>query len=157
MLRCYYISNCWSVYGLRKVLLGKDILIFLGKNLTVLMSIKNTFLILEIHFTYKFVIPDTKKNKIFFRYFWNISQVLMALINWLLKSNCMLKHIFFEILLYENTIWFFFFERLGRMHENKIFFLFYNFFVMFRRKSGILILDLYLYGIKIQTNIKQSW
>jgi hypothetical protein len=42
------------------------------------------------------------------------------------------------------------------MHENKIFFLFYNFFVMFRRKSGILILDLYLYGIKIQTNIKQN-
>jgi hypothetical protein len=30
------------------------------------MSIKNTFLILEIHFTYKFVIPDTKRKKIIF-------------------------------------------------------------------------------------------
>jgi hypothetical protein len=34
----------------------------------------------------------------------------------------------FESLLYENMIWFFYFifERLGRMHENKIFFLFLN-------------------------------
>jgi len=29
-------------------------------------------------------------------------------------------------------------------------------FLMFRWKPGILILDLYLYGIKIQTNIKQN-
>jgi hypothetical protein len=38
----------------------------------------------------------------------------------------MLKHIFFEFLLYENTIQFFFliFERLACMYENKIFFLF---------------------------------
>jgi hypothetical protein len=42
---------------------------------------------------------------------------------------------------------FFGFERLGRMHENKTFFL---------RKPGILILDLYLYSIKIQTNIDQN-
>jgi len=95
MLRCYYISNCWSVYGLRKVLLGKDILIFLGKNLTVLMSIKNTFLILEIHFTYKFVIPDTKRKKInFFLVFSNIGLVLMTLINWLLKLKMHAKTCF---------------------------------------------------------------
>jgi len=42
------------------------------------------------------------------------------------------------------------FERLGRMHENKIFFL------MFWRKPGILISDLYLYSIKIQINAKQN-
>jgi hypothetical protein len=38
-------------------------------------------------------------------------------------------------------------ERLGRMHENKIF------FFVFWRKSGILIPYLYLYSIKIQTDI----
>jgi len=38
------------------------------------------------------------------------------------------------------------------MHENKK----YIFFLIFQRKPGILILDLYLYGIKMQTNIKQN-
>jgi len=42
---------------------------------------------------------------------------------------------------------FFIFERLGRMHENKTFFL---------PKPGILILDLYFYSIKIQTDIDQN-
>jgi len=32
---------------------------------------------------------------------------------------------------------------------------FFN-FSMFRQKLGVLILDLYLYGIKIQTNTKQN-
>jgi len=41
------------------------------------------------------------------------------------------------------------------MQENKIFF--YNFsFSTFWRKPSILVSDLYLYGIKIQTNIKQN-
>jgi hypothetical protein len=44
------------------------------------------------------------------------------------------------------------FERLGRMHENKK----KNIFLMFRQKPGILIWDLYLYSIKIQTIIKQN-
>jgi len=30
--------SCWSVYGSRKVLLNKEVLILSGKNLTVLMS-----------------------------------------------------------------------------------------------------------------------
>jgi len=47
----------------------------------------------------------------------------------------------------------FIFERLGRMHENKTFFLF---FLMSWRKLGILILDLYLYNIKIQIGIDQN-
>jgi len=42
------------------------------------------------------------------------------------------------------------FERLGRMHENKK-----NIF-LFWRKPGILIPDLYLYSIKIQTDIDQN-
>ena len=43
------------------------------------------------------------------------------------------------------------------MQESKTFFVFYNFlFASFQRKTGILIPDLYLYGIKLQTNIKQN-
>jgi len=43
------------------------------------------------------------------------------------------------------------------MQESKSFFVFYNFlFASFQRKTGILIPDLYLYGIKLQTNIKQN-
>jgi hypothetical protein len=42
------------------------------------------------------------------------------------------------------------FERLGRIHENKTIF----FFIL--TKPGILIPDLYLYSIKIQTNIDQN-
>ena len=53
---------------------------------------------------------------------------------------------------------FFFFERLCRMQENKTFFFDFFlcnlFFGTFKRKSGILIPDLYLYSIDIQTNIK---
>jgi len=42
---------------------------------------------------YKFVIPDIKtKQKFFFWFFWNIGQVLMTLINWLLKPKCMLRY-----------------------------------------------------------------
>jgi len=48
---------------------------------------------------------------------------------------------------------FIFWERLGRMHENKIYI--YIFFFFWRR-PGILLSDLYLYNIKIQTNIDQS-
>jgi len=41
-------------------------------------------------------------------------------------------------------------ERLGRMHENK------TFFLKTWQKPGILISDLYLYSIKIQTDIDQN-
>jgi len=84
---------------------------------------------------YKFVIPDTKRRKkVFFKIFWNISLVLMALTNLLLKPKCMLKSIFEFFMFYvyiKKTIWFFFvvwkydvmiiliFERLGRMHEKQ--------------------------------------
>ena len=44
----------------------------------------------------------------------------------------------------------FLFLRLGRVYENKIFFL------MSGRKHGILIPDLYRYSIKIQTGIDQN-
>jgi hypothetical protein len=60
-----------------------------------MLSTKNTFLILRIHFTYKFLIPDTKtkQNKICV-VFEILVSVLLTLINWLLKPKCMLKYCF---------------------------------------------------------------
>jgi hypothetical protein len=55
----------------------------------------------------------------------------MAIINLLLKLKYMLKYFFDLFLFYvykKRYNFFFIFERLGRMHENKIFFLFYNLF-----------------------------
>ena len=68
----------------------------------------------------------------------------------------MLNIYFFNFVICKyDMIFFFIFKRLGRMQENKIFF--YNFsFSTFWRKPSILVSDLYLYGIKIQTNIKQN-
>jgi hypothetical protein len=67
----------------------------------------------------------------------------------------MLIHIFWNFHWYMKIQYDFFifiiFERLGRMHENKKYI-----FLMFWRKPGILISDLYLYSIKIQTNTKQN-
>jgi hypothetical protein len=128
-------SNFWSIYASRKVLLGKEVLILSGKNLTVLTSNKKTnFLISEVCFTYKFIIPDIKrKQNFFFGFFLNIGLVLMALINLLLKPKCMLKHILYFYIFFirkNDIIFFFILERLGCMHENKIFFCFINFFAM---------------------------
>jgi len=79
-----------------KVILYKEILILSGKNLTVLCRKKETtFLISGIRFTYKFIIPDiqTKQNN-FFVIFEILANVLLTLINWLLKPKCMLKYFF---------------------------------------------------------------
>jgi hypothetical protein len=142
--------SCWSVYGLRKVLFSKEILILLGKNLTVLTSTNN--LISEIYLTYKAVTPNIKrKQNNFFWNFWNIDLVLVTLINWLFKPKCMLIHIFFEIFL---VIWKYnmiFFRDLSVCIKIHFFY-----FSMFWRKPGILIPDLYLYSIKIQTIIDQN-
>jgi hypothetical protein len=64
------------------------------------------------------------------------------------KTFCLFFEVFFVIWKYNS---FFSFERLGRMHENKN-----MFFFMFWQKPGILILDLYLYDKKIQTDINQN-
>ena len=59
-------SNFLYVHGLRKVILGKEILILSGKTLTMLTSNKKTiFLISGVLFTYKFVIPDIKRKQKF--------------------------------------------------------------------------------------------
>jgi hypothetical protein len=84
----------------------------------------------------------------------------MALINWLLKPKCMLIHILFWnffccVKIWCYNIYIYILERLGRMHENKTFFVI-MYFLMFWRKTGILIPDLYLYSIKIQTDIDQN-
>jgi hypothetical protein len=114
-----------------KVLLCKEILILSGKNLMVLCCKKETtFLISGIRFTYKFIIPDikTKQNK-FFVIFEILANVLLTLINWLLKPKCMLKYFF---LVYEkHNMIFFSFETFGRMHKN-IFFFFSKCFVFLK-------------------------
>ena len=52
---------------------------------------------------------------------------------------------------------FFIFERFGRMHENKTFyFILFFIFYFVLMKIRYLITDLYLYSIKIQTNIDQN-
>jgi hypothetical protein len=122
------VSNCRSIYGLRKVLLCKEILILSGKNLIVLYC---------------------QNKKYFFWNFWNSDQILVTLINWLLNPKSMLKHIFWSFLCCMKIQYDFNFERLGRMHETKKKY-------MFWRKPGILIPDLYFYGLKIQINIKQN-
>ena len=102
--------------------------------------------------TYKIITPDIKRkqNKIFYN-FWNIGLVLVTLINWLLKPKCMLIHIFLKFsLLYENTIWFFYFWETWPYAWKQ------NIFYVLTKKKDILIPDLYLYSIKIQTNIDQN-
>jgi hypothetical protein len=42
------------------------------------------------------------------------------------------------------------------MHENKTFFFVIMYFLMFSQKPGILIPDLYLYSIKMPTDIDQN-
>ena len=82
-------SSCWSVYGLRKVLLSKEILILSSNS-----GVNKRILISGIRLTYKVVTPDIKrKQNNFFWKFWNIGLVLMTLINWLLKPKCVLIHI----------------------------------------------------------------
>jgi hypothetical protein len=54
-------SSSWSVYGLRKVLLGKEILILSSNS-----GVNKRILISGIRLTYKVVTPDIKKNKIIF-------------------------------------------------------------------------------------------
>jgi len=51
---------------------------------------------------------------------------------------------------------FYIFLRRGRMHANKVFFFIYIFFATFRRKSNILIPNLYFYNIKTQTSINKK-
>ena len=115
---------------------------------------KKTFLISGIHFTYKFVISDTKtkQNKIFV-VFWNFGQCSLDFNKLVIKAKMHAKTLFSVV--WKTTIWFFSFETFGRMHE-KYFFFFSKFFFVFERKPGILIPDLYLYSIKIQTDIDQN-
>jgi hypothetical protein len=71
-----------------------------------------------------------------------------------MHAKTFFKKVLFVVWKYNMIVFFFNFERLGRMHENKNIFLFN--FSMFWWKLCILIPDLYLYGMKIQTNIKQN-
>jgi len=89
-------------------------------------------------------------------FFWNIGQVLMTLINWLLKLKCMLNFFFFWSFLccmkiqYDLFI-FCFLETWSYAWKQR-----HVSFFMFWWKPGILIPDLYFYGIKIQPDINQN-
>jgi len=72
-------------------------------------------------------IRKDKQNKIFV-VFEILVNVLLTLINWLLKLKYMLKRCFF---VYEKHNMIFSFETFGRMHKN-IFFFFSNFFVFWK-------------------------
>jgi hypothetical protein len=84
--------------------------------------------------------------------FWNIGLVLMTLTNWLLKSIMHAKTYVFlkKNSLNENMMWFFFVWETWPYAWKQ------NIFLMFWQKSSILIPDLYLYSINIQTNIDQN-
>jgi hypothetical protein len=79
------------------------------------------------------VILDIKRN-FFFGIFWNIDPVLVTLINLLLKPKMHIKTYFiFEIfyVVWDYSMIFFIFEKLGRMHENKAFCVcVYNFYIV---------------------------
>ena len=111
---------------------------------------RNTFLISEIRFTYKFVIPDTKtKQNIFLKFlkYWPNSHDFNKLV---IKAKMHPKIYFLKFsLLYENTIWFLALRNLTVCMKQ-------IFFLMFWWKPGILIPNLYFYDIKIQINIKQN-
>jgi len=85
--------------------------------------------------------------------------VLIALINWLLKFKMHANtYLFLEIFVWKYDMNFLhFLDTWSYAWKQDIFFVFYIFFATFQRKSGILILDLYLYSVKMQTNIKQNW
>jgi len=120
------------------------------------MLSKIFFLISGIRFTYKFVILDTKtKQHKIFVVFEILANVLLTLINWLLKPKCMLKPLFFWCM--KNTIWFFSFETLGRMHKN-IFFLFFNFFAFLEvlMKTGYFNTEIVFLWCKIQIDINKN-
>jgi len=70
----------------------------MGKNLTVLLSKENTFLISGIYFTYKFIIPDTKttQNNFFFC-FWYFGQCSIDFNKLVIKTKIHAKTLFFGV------------------------------------------------------------
>jgi hypothetical protein len=79
--------------------------------------------------------------------YWLSSHHLNKLI---IKAKMHVKTYIFKIFCGMKIQYDFFRETWPYVRKQDIFFL----FTTFQRKPGILILDLYLYGIKIQTNIK---
>jgi hypothetical protein len=124
------VSNYRSVYGLRKILLYKEILILSGKNLTILYHQKKTFLISGIRFTYKCIIPDTKTkqdNFLEFLKYWPNSCDFNKLV---IKIKIHAKTYFFEVffIVWKYMIWFFLWETWLYAWEQKTFFLIFQCF-----------------------------
>jgi hypothetical protein len=105
------------------LIVSKKIIILLAKKLIILMSIKNYILISGIYFTYKFIISYTKRKQniflVFLKY-WFSSHVFIKLV---IKAEMHAKHVFLNFFCYMKIQYdFFIFERLGWMHEKKIYF-----------------------------------
>jgi len=118
-----------------------------------MLSKENTFSISGIRFIYKFVISDikTKQNKIFV-VFEILANVLLTLINWLLKPKCMLKYC---LLVYEKHNMIFFLALRHLAVCTKTFFLFSNFFVFLEvlTKTGYFNTEFCIFNeIKIYNN-----
>jgi hypothetical protein len=88
------------------------------------MSIKKTtFLISGIHFTYKFVILDTKRKKNIFWVFLKYWPSFHGFNKLVIKAKMNAKtYIFFCCMKIRCDDFFLIFERLGPMHENKMYF-----------------------------------
>jgi len=80
----------------------------------------------------------------------------MALMKWLLKLKMHAKTCFWILFCMKIRYIFLSLRNLAVYMKTRLFFCFIIFFAMFWQKPDILILDLYLYSIKIQTNIKKN-
>jgi len=113
-------SSCWSVYGLRKVLLDKKILILSDNS-----DDKPKNLISRIHLMYKVITPDIKrKQNNFFLKYWLSSRDFNKLV---IKAKIHADTYFWNFLCYmkiQYEFYIYIFERLGRMHKNKKYFFF---------------------------------
>jgi hypothetical protein len=103
---------------------------------------------------YKVVILDIKRKQ---NNFFGIFEILASSrdFNKLVIKAKMHVKTFFLLLLFENTIWFIIFLFLF-FRETWPYAWKQNIFYILTKKKDILILDLYLYSIKIQTNIDQN-
>jgi hypothetical protein len=98
--------NFLFVYGLRKVILGKEVLILSGKNLIVLTSNKKNYLFnIGSTFYYKFIILNIKREQNiflgFFLKYWSSSCDFNKLV---IKAKMHTNTYFLNFFLYENMM-----------------------------------------------------
>jgi hypothetical protein len=119
------------------LIVSKEILILSTKKLIILMSIKNYLLISGIYFTYKFIIPYTKRKQNIFSVFLKYWLSFHVFIKLVIKAEMHAKHVFLNFFCYMKIQYdFFIFERLGWMHEKKYIFFYIMCFCNISKKTG---------------------